>query len=365
MKALFGIGTFLLSGWILLSTSLYAQAITEVDGRYQASVERVFDIPSAGRLNARIIGRVVLTSWDRSQVRIREQLIIDAPTYKAAQDVAAQALARYTQRRGTVSIDDDLDGYWREYERSEHYYEVTVPRAFDVDIENSVQDISIEGLQGDVTLSTIGGLVDLKRVTGTVEIHTIGAEIKLADVGKDVTISTQRSDIRIEQAEGNVSIEASGGAMTLQGVRGDVQIASGGSDVTGAHFEGAVEIYVDAGDIKLTDVRASIEAGTSVGDVEVNLSDRASHEVHLYTQEGTITLVFPGARPAEITAEIWLVGAEFGSHADILTDFLLTQSAEVVEYQRRVKRARGRINGGGKAVFLKTYGGDIHIRKEE
>jgi DUF4097 and DUF4098 domain-containing protein YvlB len=111
-------------------------------------------------------------------------------------------------------------------------------------------------------------------------------------------------------------------------------------------FDGRVDIASNGGQLRLADVAGPLNATTLAGQINAQLSSAA--DVKLETSSGAITVTLPENAGFDLDAKS-AIGA-------VTTDFPI--AAERKDRDLLI----GRINGGGKPLFLRTGAGSIHIK---
>jgi len=402
----------------ILSGILPAQEVKKSGRYFTATLTQNFTVGKGGTLTVQDIrGDVVIESWEKGEVFIREFKRMDVYTKKEAQTIVEKAKSSYRQRG------DNIDIHGERYQRDwiESRLEIKVPRVYNVNVHTNGGDIEVGGLTGRVELRTSGGDIELRDIDGTVEAVTSGGDIFVMAVTQAVTIKTSGGEIRLQDVRGDVIGRTSGGDIVVRGTTGSVELKTSGGDIrirdvagkVAAHTSGGdievmgaeqdIEVSTSGGDIELNRLRGSVEASTSGGDIEANavsgyarlytsggdievrrltngiqaktaggdisvemtLTDFSrDHGVEMRTAGGQLELAIPNRMPATILAEI-KVSSRWQDY-NIYSDFPLTSTDDTGRGERsrgRYLRSEGDINGGGDRIELYTADGDIYIKK--
>jgi len=393
----------------------YAQELTGSEGDYRSTIKKEFNVDPGGLLEMDdISGDITVRTWGKNMVQITEELKMDVYTKSEAEEVLKRSKNKYSQSGKTVSV----RGF--RARRLKQRFDIMVPTKFNLDLKTSGGEISVQSLEGDVDLHTSGGDIDLSNITGTVAAKTSGGNLDFSDINgvltaktsggsidlknifddadvstsggnivvmnatKNVTVHTSGGNLRIIEVSGNIKGKTSGGSIDVRGCTGDVNVhtsggnlnfsqvkgsfegSTSGGDIEGRDLEEAVNVKTSGGDVDLANVQAPVIAKTSGGnmDVEITLQDFSKpHGVELRTSGGDITLTLPSGIPASITAEIVLnKRSRSMKRYDIFSDFPLSKK-QTEEDDKKIIRSTGDINGGGDQVYLRTSGGNIHIKK--
>jgi DUF4097 and DUF4098 domain-containing protein YvlB len=219
--------------------------------------------------------------------------------------------------------------------------------------------ISVTAYEGNeiivvATLEAEEGEVERKDGMMRIPNSSIALSIEEEDNIVEISGEWSQNQTRIEiQVPANTSLELA----TVNG--GELEI----DGVSGTHTLENVN-----GGIKAVNISGTLIANTTNGDVLVSFRSLEPNTPMSFTSfNGDVDLTLPGS-----TAARFLLDSGLG---EILTDFDLAlepQEAKVTRdesergYRVRVeKQVVGRINGGDTEFRLKTYNGDIIIRKAD
>ncbi len=159
-------------------------------------------------------------------------------------------------------------------------------------------------------------------------------------------------DLRIEVPPGS--------SLTLSTVN------DGEIEVTGVN--GELDLHNTNGDIRVRDVKGPVNANTVNGDVEVVFTkDAAKSAMAFATLNGDVDLTLP----ADANFDVRLRSDNGEIYSDF--DFTLAPQAARVEADSTKGRYRvsiakelaGKIGAGGPELFLKTFNGDLLLRKAD
>jgi hypothetical protein len=210
-----------------------------------------------------------------------------------------------------VELDGSVDG-WFPNLLGQPRVEVRawVPREYSVEIETRGGRIRVEEIHGRLGAFTRGGRIEIARVEGPVLARTSGGRIEVLDV---------RNDLRAR---------SSGASMRLAGVRGSLEARTSG------------------GSIKIEDAGGEVDARTSGGSVRASFTDEPWG--HIETSGGSITITCPVTAGADVDART--------SGGTVKIDKAFDSDGK-----HSKSRFRGRLNGGGSPLELRTSGGSIKL----
>ena len=118
-----------------------------------------------------------------------------------------------------VSIKGDFDrsGFGFGNNQVRVSYKVTLPQAYNVDLDTSGGSIDIENLQGEVDAHTSGGSISLENVQGDVDIKTSGGSLDLDNIIGKIDAKTSGGSIKLKLPTNptkDSKLKTSGGSIT-------------------------------------------------------------------------------------------------------------------------------------------------------
>jgi DUF4097 and DUF4098 domain-containing protein YvlB len=254
-----------------------------------------------------ISGRIRVTGWDRSDVKISASI--------------ESGLLRLSANssRVSLSVDDAGDEGRRRGRRHNNVgdarYEVSVPRGSRLILEAVSGDITAKGSQGEIEATSVSGDVDVTDGMHSVSAEAVSGSVHAAQINGNLRTETVSGDLSAENVSGNVEASTVSGNIRLAGIQSkDVRTESVSGDIT---YSGTVEP-----------------------------SGRYSFESH----SGTLRLNIPRGAGAQFSVETF--------SGDLSTDFPVT-------LRPGLKRTEGRVEftvGDGRArVTAQTFSGSIVI----
>jgi DUF4097 and DUF4098 domain-containing protein YvlB len=269
----------------------------------RSSIDTTFRFAPEGRVSLNIIaGDVRVSSWDRNEIRI----VASTERGRLITELSAEAV------RLEVRPVDRQSGRTR--------YDVTVPHGARVATRAVSAQVVVTGVRGDLSVHTVSGSIDVAGTQRSAELETVAGRVSLRDHAGNATVAT---------VAGNVSVEALRGALDVRTVSGDVR----------------------ADRVGLTTLRhKSVSGGL---DLTGTLAPDGRSEIE--THSGNVTLRVPSTFAA--TVEMQSFSGELNS------DFAVTlQPGTTGGRGRRMDVA---VNGGGARLAIKTFSGDIFLRKSD
>jgi hypothetical protein len=122
---------------------------------------------------------------------------------------------------------------------------------------------------------------------------------------------------------------------------------------------GELELHNTNGRIEAREVSGPVSASTVNGKVDVELSDTpARTEMAFSTLNGDVDVTLPDGYGADLTLS--------SDNGAIYSDFEVVVTGDLPKTRRVVgQKMSGKINGGGPALLLKTFNGDIVLHKKK
>jgi DUF4097 and DUF4098 domain-containing protein YvlB len=285
---------------LLVAAPLAAQQ-NRRDEPYESRIDTTVSFDRRGTVALTITsGQIIVTAWDRPEVRVRGRSERSALRMDA------------TQGRVTLDIARSSGG--------ETTFEVTVPVGV---------HISARATSGDI------------RVTGTkgiVEAGTQSGDIVVIDAAERIDLRSFSGDISWRNLAGTVEVNSLNGDIDLLGVRGDV-------DVTGVSSD------IDLRDVTSRYVRAKSTSGDITFDGAVDNAGR----YELGSHSGSVYLTVPQATGALLTVSTY--------NGSIESDFPITlkPGEHGIGHARRYTFEIGK---GDARISAESFSGDITIRSK-
>jgi hypothetical protein len=218
------------------------------------------------------------------------------------------------------------------------------------------------GRPGVLRAEVAGGRLVVRAAEGrTVRVHDAAGVRLQAERGDNVVVLTvaeprgagaSPSDIVVEvPADTAVRLTATGQAsLAVERVRGETRVTA------------------ETGSIALEGVTGRVVAETRGGAITARLDRPPSEPLSFTTLTGPITVRLP----AETRADVRLDRVEGGFTSDFYMDMLPPEERQIVDDRRPEggrfhikieKTLRGRIDGGGPEIAIRTVSGDIRIEQ--
>jgi len=281
------------------------------------------------------LGSVEVDSWGRNEVKVTVTRKADTNSKRRAEEIFDDLELEFDQDSEGVKVRAEYLGsksWWGERRRLKLHFEVTVPKEFNLDINTAGGSIQVTDLIGRSDLNTSGGSITVGRVDGPVNAKTSGGSIKVQEARGHVFAHTSGGSITIGETAGSVDAKTSGGGITLDGVTGDT------------------DAYTSGGSLNLKNLSGNVNASTSGGSIYAELTGKIDRDCTLKTSGGSVRVFLPSNIAADLDAST--------SGGRVETDFPITVQGVI-----KKSALKGKINGGGPLITLRTSGGSIYIKE--
>ncbi|MBO0694899.1 MAG: DUF4097 family beta strand repeat protein [Verrucomicrobia bacterium] len=222
------------------------------------------------------------------------------------------------------------DSWWNFSHAETHaQYTIHVPKKFETDLRTDGGDVAVGDITGSTTVKTSGGKLALTRLDGILSANTSGGSIELEDCRGPIKIETSGGDITVADGTGTLDAKTSGGRIEVRNFSGDTKVKTSG------------------GNLSLQRITGKMIGRTSGGSIRASIPADVVGDVNLQTSAGNIDLLLSATATVDIDAS--------ASVGEIFSGLELETSDVDSEH------LRGKLNGGGKSVKLKTSAGNITI----
>jgi hypothetical protein len=170
------------------------------------TIDRTFDVrPGALVSLSNVNGRIAVESWNQPRVRVvaHKQVKGDRKALEAVRvemEPRDGGLRIVTQHPGRHS-GSFIDWMFGNHGEASVRYEITVPRAMDLEIRNTNGSVQVSGVSGKTSLLTTNGKITVARLEGSIVARTTngGIEAELLNV-------IQGQPLRFETTNGRIAV---------------------------------------------------------------------------------------------------------------------------------------------------------------
>ncbi len=236
-------------------------------GDYRSWIDTTYAFDRGGVVDAdQVAGDVVVTTWDRPEVRVR------------AWAQHGLVRSRLTRDRVELRVEGEPEG-GRNRRIGDSGFEITVPRGTRVKLASVSGDVRVEGTGGEVEASAVSGDLTVRDVGGMASVHSVSGDVTVSRVAGDLVVRSVSGDIDVREVTGDVRASTVSGEMELQSLRS--RMVSAKSTSGDIDFSGAL----DSG--------GRYEFKSHSGDITVRVPSGAAADVSFSTFSGSFDSDFP------------------------------------------------------------------------
>jgi len=290
--------------------------------KFEEKFEKTVPLPKDGKVDiSNISGQIVVTSWSQGDVKIEAVKYSDASSEAKARENAAKVTIEVATEGNVVRIETKYPRsggvFGGESVNVSVEYKLTIPQEAGLKAKN---------ISGEIVAERIGGHADLEAVSGDVALRSAAKGAECSSVSGDVEVT---------------------------GVTGDVFVKSVSGDVRARQIKGSIEAESVSGELELTEVSeaSAVRAKALSGGVVYRGSINKAGTYTLKSHSGEVEMFLPAASAFDFEASTF--------SGDIDSDFEISTE----DVRASAKELRGVVNGGGAAVKLSSFSGDIRLKK--
>jgi hypothetical protein len=162
-----------------------------------------------------------------------------------------------------------------------------------------------------------------------------------------------RVEVRVPR-ESDLDIHTDDGNVRADSVKGNLQFETGDGNVTLRELEGSLHADTGDGNVEVNGRFSTLNLRTGDGniDAEVSAAPAAQGGWLLHTGDGHVNLKLPGDLGADLDAH--------SGDGDVHVDF---EAVDLDKDKDKDNSFRGKINGGGISIQVRSGDGDIRVSK--
>ncbi len=302
--------------WPVFVLFVAVQAFGKIDG----DMKKSFSVGKGGTLTLETdIGSIEVKTNNSDQVEVG--IDFKSSNSKKLQSFFDDFNVEFRQDGKDVNVKAeytrDMWNFWDSIAKNiQVRFYVTVPNKYNLDLSTAGGSVSVSELEGQVEASTSGGSLNFGSIRGPITGKTSGGSVSVESCDGRVDVKTSGGSIRLGKVMGNIYARTSGGSIHVDEVKGSIDVATSGGPVSAMISEQPVE------DCKFQ---------TSGGGITVTLAENIKFDVDAKTSGGGIKTDHPISLQGEISSNV----------------------------------LRGKVNGGGPLMYLRTSGGSIYLKMKE
>jgi DUF4097 and DUF4098 domain-containing protein YvlB len=304
--------------------------------KYEEKFEKTVALAKDGKVYLKnLAGDIDVKTWDRGEVKIDALKISKHSSMDKAKEYAGLVKIEVSEEGGMLKI---VTTYPKKGPRGMSVsvnFNLTIPSGATADI-NSVS--------GDLTLANIGGAAKAETVSGNVTLEKVAGTVKGKTTSGNVTVTGAAKGAYAKSVSGNVRVDD---------IVGDAELHTVSGTIIAGSVKGSITAENTSGNVKLTDVTDAkvIKAKTLSGDVDYAGVIFSDGSYNFKSHSGDVDLNIPSDAAFDLDAKTF--------SGSIDSDFEITLVGKISK-----KQLKGSVNGGGATLEVKTFSGDIHLKKK-
>lgn len=315
---------------LLIVATATASALSE------ENLNQQLDVTPGGKLVIDVdFGTIDVAAGADDKVVIAAHRKIDSNNETQEKEYFAATPVTVTKDGNTISIrarrqQKDRDFNWSGRCNMDARYTVHVPKNFNSE------------------LRTGGGEIIGSELTGTMSADTSGGKLRFTHLRGPTGATTSGGSIELNGCEGAVKVDTSGGRIESTDGNGSLEARTSGGSIVVRNFGGDTKVETSGGRLLFENVNGAITGRTSGGSITARLRSPVPGDVNLETSAGSIEVTVPPDAGLDVEAE-----ASSGR---------VTSDLPFVGIRTDREQLKGKINGGGRSLVLRSGAGSISIK---
>jgi len=300
---------------------VFVAAPAWAEQKVEDKFEKTESLAKNGRVYlSNISGQIEIATWKEAQVKIEALKTSRAGSLGKAKENAAEVTIEVTKEGDLVRIETKYPqrrgGFWGGDSINVSVdYKIWIPDQAAVDLNS---------MSGDVRVAPLGGMAKVKCISGNVDI--------LGAAGVDVDIKS--------------------GDLTLENIAGDAYLNTTSGTIEATRIKGSIDAGVVSGDIVLRDISdaQTVNAKNISGNITYIGKIKAGGRYELKAHSGDVRMTVPADSAFDFEAHTF--------SGDIDSDFEIQVVGKISP-----RDIRGTVGKGGATVTLKTFSGNVDLKK--
>jgi hypothetical protein len=311
-------------------------ATTAAFGLSEENINQQLDCAPGGRIIVDVdFGTIDVSAGADDKVVVDAHRKIDSNNEAQEKEYLAAAPVTVTKDGNTVTIrarraQKDQNMNWSGRCNMDARYTVRVPKNFNSE------------------LRTAGGSIIGSELTGSMSADTSGGKLKFTHLKGPTGATTSGGSIELNGCEGAVKVDTSGGRIESIDGSGSLEARTSGGSIVVRNFGGDTKVETSGGRLAFENINGKITGRTSGGSITARLKSPVPGDVNLETSAGSIEVTVPPDAGLDVEAE-----ANSGR---------VTSDLPFVGIRTDREQLKGKINGGGKSLLLRSGAGSISIK---
>jgi len=293
-------------------------ALAGAKEKYEEKFEKTVSLAINGKVKlSNISGDVFVETWNRAEVKIDALKVSTASSLSKAKENIAKVKIEVRKEGDTVIIETKYPKPRIKKLRVSVDYRLMIPK------------------QAAAKVGTVSGDVVVENTAGFLAAKTVSGDVKVTKSAKGAIVESVSGDLEVFEVMGDVDAETVSGSITLSSIRGSVSAAT------------------VSGDIELVDVEGAktVKAGVVSGGIKYQGAILPDGRYGFKAHSGNVNLFLPADAAFDLEAKVF--------SGSIDCDFQITFSGKL-----KKRELKGSVNGGGAEINIKTFSGNIKLKKK-
>jgi hypothetical protein len=321
---------------IIRTLLLLFVAATTASALSEENVSQTLEGAPGGKLIVDVdFGTIDVSAGADDKISVMAHRKIDSDNEAQEKEYLASAPVTVSKEGNTVTIrarrqNKEHNLNWSGRCSMDARYTVHVPRTFNSE------------------LRTGGGTIMVAELTGSMSADTSGGKLKFTHLHGPTGATTSGGSIELNGCEGALKVDTSGGRIEATDGSGSLEARTSGGSIVVRNFGGDTKVETSGGRLTFENINGKITGRSSGGSISAKLKSPVPGDVNLETSAGSIDVMVPPDAGLDIEAE-----ASSGR---------VTSELPVTGTRTDRDSMKGKINGGGKSLVLRSGAGSISIK---
>jgi hypothetical protein len=304
--------------------------------KHEEKFEKTESLARDGKVEIRnISGDVEVKTWDRDEVKIDALKTSKASSMDKAKENAAKVKIEVTRENGILKIGTIYPKPSIKNLSVSVNYKVMIPSQAVIKAKSVSGDVALENIGGKAAAGTTSGDVSVVGARNGANAETVSGDVKVIDVENGVYCKTASGNVNAKNITGNADLNCVSGDVTAENMRGSVEADT---------VSGSVKL-VGISDAEV--IKGKTMSGNTIFHGDISSTGRYALEAH----SGNVEMTIPAGSAFDLTASTF--------SGTIKTEFEVMMSGKLSK-----KKISGSVNGGGADMKLKTFSGNIILKKK-
>jgi hypothetical protein len=321
---------------IIRTLLLLFVAATTASALSEENVSQTLEGAPGGKLIVDVdFGTIDVSAGADDKISVMAHRKIDSDNQAQEKEYLASAPVTVSKEGNTVTVrarrqNKEHNLNWSGRCSMDARYTVHVPRTFNSE------------------LRTGGGTIMVAELTGSMSADTSGGKLKFTHLHGPTGATTSGGSIELNGCEGALKVDTSGGRIEATDGSGSLEARTSGGSIVVRNFGGDTKVETSGGRLTFENINGKITGRSSGGSISAKLKSPVPGDVNLETSAGSIDVMVPPDAGLDIEAE-----ASSGR---------VTSELPVTGTRTDRDSMKGKINGGGKSLVLRSGAGSISIK---